>query len=124
MHDGCADEYRNTGGPLARALGSSGQPSLVLQTFGDHLRDPVASADPQKVTQRRKQMMFELNRSGQYLQLQEQLRASVVHIVQEHFHKAGTMDRQDMQVRAVPCRLWQAEVIAKLFRIANSAGQP
>eukprot|EP00891_Asterochloris_glomerata_P001607 jgi/Astpho2/1607/fgenesh1_pg.00028_%23_15_t len=67
------------------------------QTFGDHLRDPVASADPQKAAQRRKQMMFELNRSGQYLQLQEQLRACVVRIVQEHFHKAGTMDRQDMQ---------------------------
>ncbi len=87
---------------------------MVLQTFGDHLRDPVASADPQKAAQRRKQMMFELNRSGQYLQLQEQLRACVVRIVQEHFHKAGTMDRQDMQVRAVPFMLSQ-EAVVSLF---------
>ena len=96
--------------------------TLVLQTFGDHLRDPVASADPQKAAQRHKQMMFELNKSGQYLQLQEQLQASVVRIVQEHFHKAGTMDRQDMQVKALPYRLWQAEVIVNLSGIATPAG--
>ena len=54
-------------------------------------------AEPQQAAAKRKQLVFELNRSGQYLHLKEQLKAAVLRIVKEHYHKSGGMGREEMQ---------------------------
>ena len=68
-----------------------------LQMFGAEEGDDGNPHDPQQAAQRRKQLVFELNRSGQYLRLKEQLKAGVVAIVKESYHKSGSMGRQEMQ---------------------------
>ena len=65
--------------------------------FGAGEASQGAPADPQQAAARRKQLVFELNRSGRYLQLKEQLKASVLRIVKEHYHKSGSMAREEMQ---------------------------
>ena len=62
-----------------------------------------AQADPQEAAAQRKQLIFELNRSGQYLQMKEQLKAAVLRIVKEHYHKSGSMAREEMQVPYTAC---------------------
>lgn len=57
----------------------------------------AGSHDSQQAASQRKQLVFELNRSGQYLRLKEQLKAGVVGIVKESYHKSGGMGRQEMQ---------------------------
>ena len=53
--------------------------------------------DPQEAAAKRKQLVFELNRNGQYLHLKEQLKAGVLRIVKEQYHKSGGMGREEMQ---------------------------
>lgn len=53
--------------------------------------------DPQQAAAKRKQLIFELNKNGQYLRLKEQLKAGVLRIVKERYHKSGGMDRDEMQ---------------------------
>lgn len=55
--------------------------------------------DPQQAAAKRKQLVFELNKNGQYLRLKEQLKAGVLRIVKEQYHKSGGMDRDEMQAR-------------------------
>ena len=69
----------------------------VVQMFGAEEVEEGSPHDPQQAGQRRKQLVFELNRSGQYLRLKEQLKAGVVAIVKESYHKSGSMGRQEMQ---------------------------
>ncbi len=69
----------------------------VLQMFGEEETSEDAPADPQQAAARRKQLIFELNRSGQYLRLKEQLKAAVLGIVKESYHKSGGMGREEMQ---------------------------
>ena len=45
---------------------------------------------------RHKQLVFELNRSGKYLQLKDSLRKAVVRIVRERFLKSGSMSPNEM----------------------------
>lgn len=54
--------------------------------------------DPQQAAAKRKQLVFELNKNGQYLQLKEQLKAGVLRIVKEQYQKSGSMGRDEMQV--------------------------
>lgn len=63
-----------------------------MQMFGEG-----SLADPQQAAAKRKQLVFELNKTGQYLQLKEQLKAGVLRIVREHYHKSGGMGREEMQ---------------------------
>ncbi len=56
-----------------------------------------APADPQQAAARRKQLVFELNKNGQYLRLKEQLKAAVIGIVKDSYHKSGGMGREEMQ---------------------------
>lgn len=70
--------------------------------FGAEGAPQGAAADAQQAAARRKQLVFELNRSGQYLQLKEQLKASVLRIVKEHYHKSGSMAREEMQACHTP----------------------
>lgn len=54
--------------------------------------------DPQQAAAKRKQLVFELNKNGQYLQLKEQLKPGVLRIVKEQYQKSGSMGRDEMQV--------------------------
>ncbi len=54
-------------------------------------------ADPHQAAARRKQLVFELNKNGQYLRLKEQLKAAVIGIVKDSYHKSGGMGREEMQ---------------------------
>ncbi len=56
-----------------------------------------APADPHQAAARRKQLVFELNKNGQYLRLKEQLKAAVIGIVKDSYHKSGGMGREEMQ---------------------------
>ena len=56
-----------------------------------------APADPRQAAARRKQLVFELNKNGQYLRLKEQLKAAVIGIVKDSYHKSGGMGREEMQ---------------------------
>lgn len=56
-----------------------------------------APTDPQQVAAKRKQLVFELNKNGQYLRLKEQLKLGVLRIVKEDYHKSGGMGREEMQ---------------------------
>lgn len=68
-------------------------PWFVKQMFGEG-----SPTDPQQAAAKRKQLVFELNKNGQYLRLKEQLKAGVLRIVTEQYHKSGSMDRDEMQV--------------------------
>ena len=70
--------------------------------FGAEEGDEDTPADPQQAAARRKQLVFELNRNGQYLRLKDQLKAAVVGIVKESYHKSGSMGRQEMQAGQRP----------------------
>ena len=69
--------------------------------FGADEASQGAALDPQQAAARRKQLVFELNRSGQYLHMKEQLKACVLRIVKEHYHKSGSMAREEMQARCL-----------------------
>ena len=62
--------------------------------FGAEEGDP---ADPHQAAARHKQLVFELNKNGQYLRLKEQLKAAVIGIVKDSYHKSGGMGREEMQ---------------------------
>ena len=70
--------------------------------FGVEEGDEDTPADPQQAAAQRKQLVFELNRNGQYLRLKDQLKAAVVGIVKESYHKSGSMGRQEMQAGPPP----------------------
>lgn len=72
---------------------------MALQMFG---ADEAALGASDTAASRRKQLVFELNRSGQYLHIKEQLKASVLRIVKEHYHKSGSMAREEMQAWHLP----------------------
>lgn len=72
-----------------------------LQMFGADEASQGAALEPQQAVARRKQLVFQLNRSGQYLHIKEQLKACVLHIVKEHYHKSGSMAREEMQARCL-----------------------
>lgn len=59
--------------------------------------------DPQQAAAKRKQLVFELNRNGQYLALKEQLKAGVLRIVKEQYHKSGGMGKDEMQASDCDC---------------------
>lgn len=68
-------------------------------------------AEAQQAAAQRKQLIFELNRSGQYLQMKEQLKAAMLRIVKEQYHKSGSMAREEMQaslllhhMASLPCK--------------------
>uniref|UniRef100_A0A061QN23 Tetratricopeptide repeat protein 18-like n=2 Tax=Tetraselmis sp. GSL018 TaxID=582737 RepID=A0A061QN23_9CHLO len=46
---------------------------------------------------RQRRVVFELNRTGKYLEIKERLRAIIVRVVQERYHKSGDMGYDEMQ---------------------------
>ncbi len=69
----------------------------VVQMFGAEDGSESTPADPHQAAARRKQLVFELNKNGQYLRLKEQLKAAVIGIVKDSYHKSGGMGREEMQ---------------------------
>lgn len=65
--------------------------------FGAEEGGESTTADPHQAAARRKQLVFELNKNGQYLRLKEQLKAAVIGIVKDSYHKSGGMGREEMQ---------------------------
>ena len=65
--------------------------------FGAEEGGESTPADSQQAAARRKQLVFELNKNGQYLRLKEQLKAAVIGIVKDSYHKSGGMGREEMQ---------------------------
>lgn len=65
--------------------------------FGAEESGESTPADPHQAAARRKQLVFELNKNGQYLRLKEQLKAAVIGIVKDSYHKSGGMGREEMQ---------------------------
>ena len=70
---------------------------ISLQMFGADEGSQNTVLEPQQAAARRKQLVFELNRSGQYRHIKEQLKACVLRIVKEQYHKSGSMAREEMQ---------------------------
>lgn len=81
---------------------------LSLQMFGAD-EASLGTGDHQQAAARRKQLVFELNRSGQYLQIKDQMKASVLRIVKEQYHKSGSMAREEMQA-------WQLSLLLSYCR--------
>ncbi|KAA6417329.1 MAG: tetratricopeptide repeat 18, partial [Trebouxia sp. A1-2] len=90
----------------------------VVQMFGAEEGGESTTADPHQAAARRKQLVFELNKNGQYLRLKEQLKAAVIGIVKDSYHKSGGMGREEMQaslclaIRLCSC---QCELYNKLY---------
>ena len=86
---GCSEEFRQKCQEIVQGLSEQYQ-AMFPETSDAGLSEDEAS-------KRKKDLVFELNTSGKYLQLKDTLRESVVRIVKEKYRRSGQMTHEELQ---------------------------
>ena len=86
---GCSEEFRQKCQEIVQGLSEQYQ-TMFPGTSANGLSEDEAS-------KRKKDLVFDLNTSGKYLQLKDSLRESVVRIVKEKYRRTGHMTHEELQ---------------------------
>ena len=86
---GCSEEFRQKCQEIVQGLSEQYQ-AMFPETSAKGLSEDEAS-------KRKKDLVFDLNTSGKYLQLKDSLRESVVRIVKEKYRRTGHMTHEELQ---------------------------
>lgn len=86
---GCSEEFRQKCQEIVQGLSEQYQ-AMFPETSDAGLSEDEAS-------KRKRDLVFDLNTSGKYLQLKDTLRESVVRIVKEKYRRSGQMTHEELQ---------------------------
>eukprot|EP00873_Tetraselmis_striata_P034858 jgi/Tetstr1/455122/TSEL_041974.t1 len=88
-----SDDFRSEVRRAAKSLAAD-----YMAMFGEELeREKGPYAQEKVMAARQRKLVFELNRTGKYLELKDTLRGVIVRVVQEKYKKSGAMGYDEMR---------------------------